>query len=139
MIFNLLAPFVHAPQLEGPKVYVPESVADFFETDVLARQRVRDAHPSLLPADAAIAADEPDFKVPGVFERGQAPWPLARRGQIVLRRCLLIERFVRPIVVVFLAEAIEAELLGAQRPAWGTRRFGLERAMHALMAPVLLR
>ena len=31
MIFNLVAAFVHASQLERPKVYVPESVADALE------------------------------------------------------------------------------------------------------------
>ena len=81
VIFDLLTALVHASQLERPKVYVPESIADFFETDVFAGQRVRDADPSLLPADAAVATDEPDFKVSGVFEgrelRGAARAPTA--------------------------------------------------------------
>ena len=55
------------------------------------------------------------------------------------RGCLLIERFVRAVVVIFLAEAIEAALLRAKRAARRAGRFRLERAVHALMAPVLLR
>ena len=78
MILDLLAPLVHAPQLERPKVYVPESIAHFFETHVFARQRVRHADPALLPADAAVAADESDFEVAGIFEGRQTPGQLAR-------------------------------------------------------------
>ena len=71
MIFNLPASLVHAPQFQRPEVYVPEPVADFFETDVFARQRVRHADPALLPADAAVAADEADFEMSGVFQGRQ--------------------------------------------------------------------
>ena len=60
------------PELERPEVYVPEPIADFFEPDVFAGQRVRDADPTLLPADAAVAADEADFEVSGVFEGREA-------------------------------------------------------------------
>ena len=38
--------------------YVPEPIVNFFQSDVLACQGVRDADPVLLPADTAIATDE---------------------------------------------------------------------------------
>lgn len=78
MILDLLASLVHASQLERPKVYVPESIAHFFEADVLARQRVCDTDPVLLPPDAAVAADQSDFEMTGVFEGWQTPWQFAR-------------------------------------------------------------
>ena len=75
----------------------------------------------------------------GVFEGRQPLWQLARRRLIVRGGGLLIERFVRAVVVVFLTESIKADLLTAKRVTRGTRGFGLERAVHAFMAPVLLR
>ena len=67
VIFNAEDAFVHPSELHWPEVYVPEPLVDFFQSDVLACQGVRDADPVLLPADTAIATDESDFEVSGVF------------------------------------------------------------------------
>ena len=50
-----------------------------------------------------------------------------------------MQRFVRALVVVFLPKPIEAHLLGLEIGAGGTCRLGFQRAMHPLVAPVLLR
>ena len=76
-------PFVHPAELERSEVYVPEPIADFFEPDVFAGQRVGDADPALLPADAAVAADQANFKVSGVFKGHELPRQLAPRRSIV--------------------------------------------------------
>jgi len=52
---------------------------------------------------------------------------------------LHIEGLVRSLEVEFLPEAIEAALLRQPSVRRWARRFGFEGAMHALMAPVLLR
>jgi hypothetical protein len=69
VIFDLPATLVQASQLQRSEVYVPQPTADFFEADVFARPRVGDADPAFLPANPAVAADEPDFIVAG-YSRG---------------------------------------------------------------------
>jgi hypothetical protein len=59
VVFDLEATFVHPPKLQRPKVDVPEPVVNFLEADVFASERVGDADPVLLPANAAVAADRP--------------------------------------------------------------------------------
>lgn len=74
MIFNAEHAFVHPSEFHRAEVYVPEPVVDFFETDILTRERVGDANPVLLSPDAAVATDQADFEVAGVFrgrERGR--------------------------------------------------------------------
>ena len=68
VIFDAKNPFVHASELQRSDVYVPQPVADFFEADVFAREGVGDADPLVFPANAAVAADETDLKVSGVFD-----------------------------------------------------------------------
>src|SRR5207249_3148443 len=54
-------------------------------------------------------------------------------------RGLLIESFVRALLVEVLAEAIETVLLFGDRRCCRLRCLGLERAVHALMSAVVLR
>ncbi len=96
VIFNPPKAFVHASELQRPKVYVPQSVADLLEADVFARQGVGDTDPAFLPADAAVAADQADFKVSRVFEGRELPRQLAFRWLITRSGRLLVERLVCP-------------------------------------------
>ena len=139
VIFNAEDAFVHPSELHWPEVYVPESIVDFFQSDVLACQGVRDADPVLLPADTAIATDESDFEVSGVFQGRERLWERPGRGLVDGTGRLLIQGFVRTVVVVLMTKPIEADLLRLEIAAGGTRRLRLEGAVHALMAPVLLR
>ena len=97
MVFELLAALVQPSQLQRSEVDVPKPIADFFEADVFTSEGVRDADPALLPADAAVAADQPDFKVSRVFEGRELPGELAPRRTIERRRGLLAEGFVRTV------------------------------------------
>ena len=54
-------------------------IAHFFEADVFTGQCVGDADPAFLPANTAVAADEPDFIVAGVFEGRELPRQCAPR------------------------------------------------------------
>jgi len=45
VIFDSEGPFIHPAERERSEVYVPQSIADFFQADVFARERLRDADP----------------------------------------------------------------------------------------------
>ena len=62
---------MNAAEFHGSKVQIPLAVVDLFEADVFARDDMADIDPVVLPADAAIRADQADFKMPGVLERGE--------------------------------------------------------------------
>ena len=47
----------------------PDTVVDFFQTDLLLEDAGADVDPPLLPADAAVAADAADLEVAGVLQR----------------------------------------------------------------------
>ena len=65
--------FVHSPELDGPEVYVPHSVVDFLETDVLSGERLGYADAIALPADAAVLAYKSNLEVAGVFDLRKLP------------------------------------------------------------------
>ena len=94
MILDPELAFVHSPELDRPEVYVPHSVIDFLEPDVLAAERLRDANPIGLPSNAAVATDEADFEVTGVFDLRKLPREPSQRRAVGRRRRLLAERFV---------------------------------------------
>lgn len=105
---------------------------------MLAAEDVADIDPVMLPADAAIAADDAALVVRRILDRLQ-PIEYPARGTAVEReRRPLPERFVRPVVVVLGLEGMEAALLRRRVALWRPGRLGLERAVHALMASVLL-
>jgi hypothetical protein len=53
---------VQAAEPQRPKVDVPDSIRNRFETDVLADAHDRDVHPARVPANTAVGADVPDLK-----------------------------------------------------------------------------
>src|SRR3990170_3175580 len=54
---------VEAPQPQWPKVHRPEAVGHFLQANVLFSQHAAHVHPALLPANAAVPANAPDFIV----------------------------------------------------------------------------
>ena len=136
--------FVEARERNGRKVHGPEAIIDFFEADVFPGERRAEKRRGPAPGDLAGVGDAPDFEMPGIRDGRQHRGQPTRRGLIPIRRHLIVERFVRPLRVVFATEAIDASLLGAQMPRrWtggetsggsrrragssGTRRRGLRR------------
>src|SRR5271165_4445111 len=89
-------------------------------------------------ADAAAGGDEDIAVVQGVGEVGQAVIR-ARRGRIDFGGALHVERLVRPFLVEFLYEIVEAGLLLKAVQAWRAGRLHLQGEVHALVAAVLLR
>ena len=70
-IFDLAEPFVKPAELPGSKVEVPLAVVDLFEADEFPGEDETHIDPAVLPADAAIGADEPDLEMAGVLEGRQ--------------------------------------------------------------------
>lgn len=69
---------VEPAESHGSEVYVPDSVSDFFEADVLAFEDVADVDLSVVEADAAVGADVAQFEVIGIVDVGQFGWELTR-------------------------------------------------------------
>src|SRR5437667_12894808 len=92
----------------------------------------------MLPAHAAIPADEAALKVARIDQRLERRPVGPRRRGVAARRRGVAQGLVRSLVVVALPEAIKAVLLGRQvRLGWARGR-GLERFVHAFVPPVLL-
>src|SRR3990172_7547018 len=109
------------------------------DADDLAGQRFADEHELAAPLDLTVGSHTAHGVV-GVVPGFLDPIGiLPRRGAVVRRRRLLAERLVRALVIVGLAEAIEAGLLRAGRRCRRTRGLSLERAMQPLVPAVLLR
>src|SRR5690606_29073230 len=101
--------------------------------------REEDGEPA--PPDASRTGDEADLLAIRISERLQAPARGigARRARIVLRRGRVAERLVRTQLVEVSTPLGEAPVLLCQRSGRRMQSLFLQRAMHALMHPILLR
>lgn len=138
MVFNSEESFVHSPETKWPEVDIPDAVVDFFETDVFTSQGVGDAHPVFIPANAAVATDEPDLEVPRITDRGQLLGKSATRSGVDRSGGLLSEGLMGPFEVVLLAKGVEAPLLGLEVAGGWSGGLGLESSVHPLVSTVLL-
>ena len=66
-----------------------------------------------------IATDESDFEVSGVFQGRERLWERPERGLVDGTGRLLIQGFVRTVVVVLMTKPIEADLLRLEIAAGG--------------------
>ena len=93
----------------------PDAVVDFLEADGVLLQRVGDEEQALLEPKRPRVRDALDEEMSGILDRRQGAgveprrWPIPRRGRGAL------EKLMRPLVVIFDAEAIERALLGRKR------------------------
>ena len=115
------------------------SIFEFGQADRFARQRFADEGAFASPSDFACRANPAHLMVgviPGILDALRHG---ARRRPIEIGWRPLAQRLVRTLLVVMAAESVKARLLVA---GVSGRRLGglrLERAVHALMSPVLLR
>ena len=124
--------------MRGPKYDVPEVVVDFLESDVLASQSLSDVDPLAVSADSAVAADEADLVMGGVIDRGKLGRHFSRRRVVPGGGRVLVEGFVRTVLVVLLSELVEAPLLAGLVPARRTCGLGLQSSVHPFVSSVLL-
>ncbi len=126
-------------EVVAAKAHDMVAVVELSEADEFADQSLADEGVLASPFDFAPRAHPPRLMVGVVPRVLDARRHRARRGRIEVGRRPLPERLVRPLLVIVTAERVEARLLligvGGRRP----RGLLLERTMHALMAPVLLR
>jgi hypothetical protein len=130
---------VEAPQFQRAKVQIPLVVVDLVQADILAAEDVTHVHPVMVPADPAVAADESDLEVPGIFQGWQPVGEAPERAAVARGGRLIAEGLMGPLVIELGPEVIEATLLRAEGPRRRAGGLALEGAMHPLMPPVLLR
>jgi transposase len=119
---------------------IPHPVVDLLQPHVLADAHGGDVDPGvLLPADAAVGAHVAHLEPIGILERRELRRHLPWRELVTGGRRVHVQRLVRPLLVELLPEVVELALLRPATARWRARRLGLERAVHALVTPVLLR
>ena len=115
----------------------PSTFLNFFETDSLPGEDCAEIDLFAVQANAPTAGDADGVVVERIIEIGQALIGTCGRP-IDFGRTFHTEALVRTLVVKLLDEMIEPGLLLKTVEARGTRRFLLEREMHAFVSPVLL-
>src|SRR5215469_130045 len=91
------------------------------------------------PFDLAVAAHAALGNVVAIVRLRKPIRIGPRRGLIQRGRRPLSQRLVRPLIIVDRAERVKLLLLRQQTGGWRRRRLLLERAMHPLVPPILLR
>ena len=97
---NASLSFVEASQRHRGKADRPDAIVDFFEGHIFAAQGGREKQRLAGPRETAVGADEPDLGVPGIVERGQPARQWPARGVVLRGRRLIVQRLMRPLVVV---------------------------------------
>ena len=117
---------------------VPNPVVDFLESDLFVGESVAEEDLLREEAEASRVRDASDLAVAGIFRRGDSLRVFSLRGQPPVGRRIVVECFVRSLLVVMFAPFIEPPLLGAQvGPRW-SRGVTLQGPMHALVRAILL-
>ena len=131
--------FIKSSQTHRPEINVPHAIANGLHTNMLTGEQVADVDPPGIPVDQAAVADAMRVDIARVDELGQALRIRPGRRSVEARRRALCQRLMRTLRIVVLAEQVEAPLLYRSVGCRGLGGRSLERAVHALVAPVLLR
>src|SRR4051794_4472042 len=130
---------VDEAELEIGEADEPVTGRGLGDADGLAGERLADEDAVTAPADVAAgphAALGAVGRIGGRFDPlGVASW----RGRIVSRRRDLAQGLVRPHIVVIVPPGVEARLLGGAVRGGRAGGLALQRFVHALVPPVLLR
>jgi hypothetical protein len=103
---------VESSEKERPEDDRPHAIFNLLEADILLGQDVAEVDPTAVPADPAIAADEPALEVGRVHKLWDS-LGIGSEGRPIERgRGLLAEGLVRAVLVEFLDEGVEPALLG---------------------------
>jgi hypothetical protein len=134
----LLRSFVVACDAFLAEVHGPDAVVGLLHSDPLVRQRAAQEPELAVQVERARALDEVDLEVVRVLGIGNVRRICTRRRLPSRSRRRLIERFVRTLVVVDGAEAVEATLLSVAIASRRLAGLGLERAVESFVGTVLL-
>src|SRR5262245_49730055 len=114
-------------EVNGTESHAPNAIVDLFETYRLTRKDEGNVDVSVPPFDAAATVDAPHIEVVRIRHLVKAERHATGRRLVDRRRWLLAEGFVGTFVVEDVPEAVEGDLLGAERLSSRVRRLGLER------------
>ena len=120
-ILDLESALMKAAEPERAEVDLPFPIVDLDEPNILAAQRLTDVDPLLVPANATIGPDAPDFIMARILKRGKARRVWSRRGRVVGGWGSIVEGLVRAERIECVAPGIEAVLLRATGVAGGGR------------------
>src|SRR5262245_55704654 len=111
----------------------------FGESYELTCERLTDEHLLATPLDHAIPAQAANLMISVVPRIYQARRQSTSRWLPMCSRRRLLERLMRTLLVVVLAEAVEPPLLLGRRCSCRLRRLCLQCTVHALVTTVVLR
>ena len=117
----------------------PPTLRARLQTHRLTFQSVGDKDVVSAPPHLPAGGDSPHLPVGSILDFPQPLWVSARGAAVVRGRGLLPQRLMRALVIVLLPELVEALLLRAPVASRRRSRGLLQRSMHPLMPPVLLR
>src|ERR1700678_2803832 len=112
---------------------------DQLECQLFEAEYLADENSIFVPADVAAIVHPPQKETLRVRELRQLAWQSDGAGVVETRWDLVVQALMRALVVEHVAKVIEAALLCAKGCRRRFRRVLHQRAMHPLMATVLLR
>ena len=117
----------------------PFAILRLFDRHRLADQRLADEDQVAGPFDHAVRAHPPHRAIVRIVGLAQGSRIGPVGGAIDRSRRGEVQGLVRPLVIIYDAETVEAQLLLGQRRRRRVGGFRLQGAVHALVAAVLLR
>jgi hypothetical protein len=130
---------IKSRQGEGCKMNVPVAIIGRLHADEFSSQTLADKDLCALPEEGSIRINSLGLHAGVVLRCSNSIRIAARRTVVARGRRLLLQRLMRAFLVELLAESIKSLLLRSPVGRWRFRRLGLQRPMHALVTPILLR
>src|SRR5271156_6372169 len=130
---------IESRQGEGGKMNIPVAIVGRLHADEFSSQTLADKDLCAFPEEGSIRINSLGLHAGVVFRFRHSIRIASRRTVVASGRCLLRHRLMRALLVELLAESIKSLLLCSPVGRWRFRRLGLQRPMHALVTPILLR
>ena len=133
-LFGIEFSYLHVSKEDSVKPRCDQLDSQIFEAEYLA-----DEDPVFVPADVASIVYPPQLEPFRIRKLWQLARQTDRAGDVETCWNLVVQALMRALVIEHVAKVIEAALLCAKGCRRRFRRVLLQRAMHPLMATVLLR
>jgi hypothetical protein len=132
-LFHIEVPNPHVSKEDSIKPWCDQLECQLFEAEYFA-----DEDSVFVSADVAAIIHPTQKETLRVRELRQLAWQSDGAGVVETRWDLVVQALMRALVIEHVAKVIEAPLLCAKGCGRRFRRVRLQRAMHPLMATVLL-
>ena len=93
------------------KEHLVKAFRDQLETEFLKTKDLADEDPVSVPTDVAAIVDPPRYEGARIDVLNYCPWKHGRARLIQTARCLVVQSFVRALVVEHLPKPVELPLL----------------------------